>query len=67
MAGRAWQRTEGDIMAARKQRKGILEGARAKYNLQGHNPSDLLPPARLHLLPVTTSQLCYHIMNPSRD
>jgi hypothetical protein len=60
LRGRAAHLTE-----ARKQRD--RKGARTRYLFPGHTSSDLLPPARLHLLISTTSQEDYKSMNQSMD
>lgn len=54
------------IIVARKQRKGKMGRAKARYDSQEHIPTEVLPPIRPHLLLFTTQQ-CHHTMNPSRD
>jgi hypothetical protein len=39
-----------NLMAAKKQRKGMEEEARIRYSPEGHALSDLLPPTRPQLL-----------------
>jgi hypothetical protein len=37
------------------------------YNFPRHAPNDLITPGGPHILLSTTSQQCYHIVNPPRD
>jgi hypothetical protein len=55
------------LIEDRRQRAKEKGAEKLDTSFEGTSPNDLLPPSKPHLLPFTTSQQCYHIMEPSRD